>query len=324
VLIALLPKPEDGDRPIGLLPGLQRMASRWIRWIAGKPWGLHNSRSYVFGGRGASCESCAWRMAMNAEVAETQGKFSGSSLLDLVKAYERVNHRALRVVCCDTGFSLGALRMLLHVYRAPRTIVIKGVATKVVQTTKTIIAGCNNATTLLRALLIGPMDALCRNWASLRVGVMVDDIQLRSIRTTAKDVDDELRETEVSLEGDLRGCQLETAEKKRQLIAGCPLVAAACKKKPRNRKTHKRHAKNLGVDYAGGRRLGHRVRWSRLQNMRRRIQRLKRLRRAGVATYKLVATSLKPGMLYGIAATGAGDAFLNEVRKAARAGSRGE
>jgi len=58
--------------------------------------------------------------------------------------------------------------------------------------------------------------------------------------------------------------------------------------------------------------------------MRRRIQRLKRLRRAGVATYKLVATGLKPGMLYGIAATGAGDAFLNEVRKAARAGSRGE
>ena len=51
-------------------------------------------------------------------------------------------------------------------------------ATQCVRTSKTIIASCSNATTLLRIMLLAPLDTMCYMWQEVRVNVMVDDIIL--------------------------------------------------------------------------------------------------------------------------------------------------
>ncbi len=68
VLIALLPKPDGGLRPIGLMPMLVRLWSRVRRSVAVQ-WELANARPYFYGGPRRGALVAAWRQAFRADAA---------------------------------------------------------------------------------------------------------------------------------------------------------------------------------------------------------------------------------------------------------------
>ena len=93
-IIALLLKPDGGYRPIGLLPGLARIWSR-ARRDAALTWEAANARPYLYAGMTKGATVAAWKQAFRAEHAAAPKVHYAQSLLDLVKAFERIPHYIL-------------------------------------------------------------------------------------------------------------------------------------------------------------------------------------------------------------------------------------
>ena len=68
VVVVLLPKPDGGSRPIGLLPHLPRVWMRARRDEA-KQWEVQCDRPFLYAGSGRGSTVAAWRQAARAEVA---------------------------------------------------------------------------------------------------------------------------------------------------------------------------------------------------------------------------------------------------------------
>ena len=85
VVVVLLPKPDGGFRPIGLLPLLPRIWMRARRDVV-KTWERRNNRGYLYAGEARGATVAAWKQAARAESAVS----AGAVLLDLVKAFERI------------------------------------------------------------------------------------------------------------------------------------------------------------------------------------------------------------------------------------------
>ena len=94
VVICLLPKPDGGFRPIGLIPMLPRIWMRARRDIAAH-WEAKCSRPYLLAGADRGSTVAAWRQAFRAEAAAALDTSYVQVLLDLVKAFERIPHRVL-------------------------------------------------------------------------------------------------------------------------------------------------------------------------------------------------------------------------------------
>ena len=68
VLIALLPKPEGGFRPIGLLPLLPRLWMRVRRSVATE-WEASMHKPYLYAGKRMGSTVAAWKQGFRAEYA---------------------------------------------------------------------------------------------------------------------------------------------------------------------------------------------------------------------------------------------------------------
>ena len=89
VLIVLLPKPDGGLRPIGLFPTLIRIWMR-ARATAARAWEAAHALPSVFGCAGRGAQRAAWAAAFAAEASAASARHHVASLLDLVKAFERL------------------------------------------------------------------------------------------------------------------------------------------------------------------------------------------------------------------------------------------
>ena len=74
LIIVLLPKPDGGNRPIGIFATCIRIIARWSRWKFASRWELGNPRQYWFGESGKACDLCVWRQSMRAEYAVETGR----------------------------------------------------------------------------------------------------------------------------------------------------------------------------------------------------------------------------------------------------------
>ena len=93
-----------------------------------------------------------------------------------------VKHRQVARQGKKYGFNMFLLRFTLATYRMPRIASASGAVTAKVRTLRTILAGCSQATTLLRICFIEAMDKLSAAWKStLHLAVVVDDVQLQAV-----------------------------------------------------------------------------------------------------------------------------------------------
>ena len=319
LVVVLLLKPAGGDRPIGLFVGLVRVWLKLRRAIA-QQWEAQHPRRFFYGDKGKSAVDAAWRQALAAEHASAMGWHAAALFSDLAKAYETIDHDILWAEAQATGFHLGLLHLLLWLYRGCRVVSVGGVCSAPVWATRTVVAGCAFATTLMRIMLLRFGDRLTQHYSSLMVVIFVDDVQGLVVGPGGRPYETVVAAAEYAigqLEGELK---LQVSRTKTEVLTSGG--------RPRPRAFRQRQAlgvavarstKCLGIDFSCGRRASRRVQQSRLKRFGERRGRFRMLGRAGVDVGKLLRTGGTAAMTYGAEVAGAPPSLLRQMRAAARA-----
>ena len=319
VIIALLPKPDGGRRPIGLFPWLPRVWMRVRRQVA-RDWELANSRAYLYAGVGKGANVAAWKQGARAELTACLPHAQyGQALLDLVKAFERVPHHVLVREAAKLGYSLWILRLALAAYRLGRVVRVDGVLSSMVYAARGITAGSGLATTEMRILLINIVDSACKLYPAVTPTLFVDDLSAEVAGTFAF-VMKQLVPFVLCVCDSMTKDLLEVSKAKSVCTAsdeklGRALERGLCRFGIR----FVRRVKSLGTGLGAGTRRNAMAGAARLRAFRKRLPRFRRLRAAGVSTARLLRTGGTAAMTYGQSVMGVAPSVLLGQRRAAAA-----
>ena len=175
VVVVLLPKPDGGLRPIGLIPNAPRIWMRMRRPEA-KRWETKCDRSHLYAGSGRCSTVAAWKQAARGELAAATGKNYAQVLLDLVKAFERIPYRILLREAARLQYPLRLIRLAIATYRLPRVIRVGTAYSDLVVAMRGIVAGSGLATTEMRVVMIDIVDAALIQHPSVTPTLFVDDL----------------------------------------------------------------------------------------------------------------------------------------------------
>ena len=114
-------------------------------------------------------QRAAWAAAFAAEASAAQGKQHLASLLDLVKAFERIPHHLVAAAAARLGYNLVVLRLSLAAYRLARAIGVEGTFSCLLIATRGLTAGSGFATIELRLLLTEVLVIATKRWALLQL-----------------------------------------------------------------------------------------------------------------------------------------------------------
>ena len=179
------------------------------------------------------------------------------------------------------------------------------------------------ATTLLKLLLLSTLDSVAQDWPSVRLAVVVDDVQLTCVCDSAFTTTRLVRGAVAAcVKGFEKDAELVVSVPKFQVLTGSSDAATVVARfggvLANGLVTN---ARSLGVDFSGGKpRQASAVRKGRLTKARARLPFMRRLRAAGACTARLARTALAPAMLYGVGITGLGPALLLAARRIMRGG----
>ena len=112
-------------------------------------------------------QHAAWQVAFRAEVAAHSQLQYAQSLLDLVKAFEKIPHVHVYRAARKHGYNLWLLRLSLAAYRLPRAVGVDAVYSRLVVATLSLTAGSGFATTELHVLLLDVIDDAYRIWPTI-------------------------------------------------------------------------------------------------------------------------------------------------------------
>ena len=313
VLIVLLPKPDGGRRPIGLLPTLVRVWMR-VRGPIIRKWREALARDDVYGGPGKGAQRAAWMQAARAELAHMRSRCYGVVLVDLVKAFERVPHHLVAQAAHRRCYSSWILRLSLDAYRMARAVVIDGSCSRLVVATRGITAGSGFATEELCCLMLDVLDDI-RSIAPGAVRTLyVDDATLEAAGSQ-RSVAATLRSATRVLADGVEAAGLEVSVQKSVVLSSHPSLARKIARTRGHNGKRPLHsadrAKMLGCGTAGGRRRAIHVQQHRLKHARDCLPRVQRLRRAGVPTARWQRTAGNPALQYGADTIGVADSVLH-------------
>ena len=315
LLIVLLPKPDGGRRPIGLFPTFIRV---WMRARADltRTWEAAHALPCLYGGAGMGAQRAAWQVSYRAEVAARNRLEYGQTLLDLVKAFEKIPHEHLIAAGKKHGYNGCCLRLALAAYRLVRSIGVDGAYSRTIVAVLGITAGSGFATAVLRLLLFDDVTELTCSWPLLMISLYVDDLTLEATRSSKYQVMYMLTAATEHVVNHLQHrLQLEVSAKKSVTVAGRPSIAAGVAGLSRTQKVSARSStKLLGVASAGGRRRSVNVLKLRIKQLALRTPRIRALRRAGLSATRLVRAAGTPLVTYGADVTGMSCSHLRTAR----------
>ena len=321
-LVHLIPKPSGGRRPIGLLPTLIRVYER-ARRADVQAWRARctDPCNYMVAGRTAA--DAVWVQSVRDEAVRELGMVSASVLLDLIKAFECVRLDVVWRTALRTGFPMAVLRLALRAYCNARRLVYRGIVGDPIFSENAILAGGGLATDLLGLLLQDTIQLLRIEVPRVHLFVVVDDLTIRVEGKAAEVAHNLVRLTSLvirQLEQEL--CMRVSRGKKWTSPEDVKSVAVASSAETRDLLATgmralgipmRTHARNLGVDYAPGRRAKKRFvqrsRWVKVK------AKAKRCRRLGARAATVIArTAITPAIAYGSSSTGMPKRMLDSIR----------
>eukprot|EP00973_Karenia_brevis_P059268 8250120-Karenia_brevis.AAC.1 len=113
---------------------------------------------------------------LDDEACDGSGFVSGTSVIDLAKAYEHIGLNLLWLLSVFWQCPLDLVALALEAYSAPRALKVGQAHSRLVQTSKGLPAGSKYANRFLKVILILPMDLLLSRWPRLSITMYVDDI----------------------------------------------------------------------------------------------------------------------------------------------------
>ena len=318
VIIALLPKPDGGRRPIGLFPSLVRLWMR-IRLPVAQAWQRDHERPYFYAGPAKGADVAAWKQAARAELSSTLPLDYAIVLLDLVKAFERVPHDWLVRQAHRHGYNLFLLRLSIAAYRLARAVGINGVYAALVFATRGITAGAGHATVELRVLLMEWLDEATALCPVVTLTVYVDDIAAEATASESR-VLSSLVEVVRCIVASFVMMRLTFSPTKNVCCASRPRLGLALVKSLPDLAIRYRHrVVSLGSGLGAGRRRNAQVASARLTKFVQRRGRFRWLRRSGVRTDRLLRTGGVSALQFGQAVIGVSPATLLRQRRAVAA-----
>ena len=254
VFIALIPKTDGGNRPIGWYQSLFRVWSK-ARLTLVKFWERDYTNLLGFAApKGRSPTDIVWRHALNGELATVSSKHFGCILWDIRKCYEFVNHEILIDCAHRHDYPLAVLRICLQSYRTPRRILLNGLVSSFLEPTAGILAGCSKATSLLRLYLLDLMHSNIGSHPSVSLNIYIDDLALDASADNKQELVSLLTDAARDISFDLDNTiQLPIARQKSAVIANSTSTACLLRRclgelgGPRLGVV-----RPLGVDYSGG------------------------------------------------------------------------
>ena len=323
--MVLLEKPKGGHRGIGIFNSWYRLWARLRRPLARK-WEASHPRAYLAAVAGSSCIDTIWRHALQAEAAANVGRQVAAFCWDLKEFYEHISRSKLLARARLLDFPLRIITVVLNTYGGRRLLVLGGVAAWVGYPCSGVVAGCGFATYLVQVYSVPGLDPFISARDDLQVSLWIDDFTCQ-----AEDADEDRLVAKI-----VRGAAelLYIIEVDLEATVSCPkaaVVASSATLCSRIKKAlgklageARPSAEALGIDLVAGkpRRSFRRasVTARRLQRMRLRVARVKRLRKAGKdKTAKIFTAGLGPSAWYGMQVYGADDRELYDLQSAALA-----
>lgn len=174
VLTVLIPKAEEGLRPIAFFRTLYRMYSR-ARCINVKTWAEGVNQHRVNNAKNRGVGDSTWRNQVRIAIGGDETTVIEAQV-DAKQAFENVNRKQLVEIAAKVGYPMPELLTSIMAYFWPRHIVYEGVASRGIEPKSGIAAGSARATFELTALLLPALRlmAVCDPEAS--ISLHVDDI----------------------------------------------------------------------------------------------------------------------------------------------------
>ena len=321
-LVHMIPKPTGGRRPIGVMATLVRIYERVRRGIVVDWRVLHdNGCNFMVGGKSAS--DAVWQQSVRDEAAQEEGIVSASVLLDLIKAFECVRLDVVWKAAERLRFPLVILRLALQAYCKARRLLYRGIVGEEIISQNAILAGGGFATDMLSLLLSSTIDLIRQELPSVHLYVVVDDLTIRVegqageaarqlVRLTAlciSELEDNLdmkisRGAKWQIPDEVKSVAVSSSKVTRKSMAtGLRALGVPVKGQVRN----------LGIDYAPGKRARKRVvllsRWKQVK------KKAKRCRMIGTtAATEVGRSALIPAVTYGAACASTATGFMNDLR----------
>eukprot|EP00959_Pyramimonas_sp_CCMP1952_P344796 7221060-Pyramimonas_sp.AAC.1 len=101
---------------------------------------------------------------------------SASILLGLWKAFEQILHSQLLKACQAHNFPLWLAKLQINLYRMPRAVCLEGCCSDELEVMQTVLAGDAFATTLMKVMLLAPLDTMVIARRAVVPAVVVDDL----------------------------------------------------------------------------------------------------------------------------------------------------
>ena len=168
----------------------------------------------------------AWKQAARAENAAATGKAYAQTLLDLVKAFERVPYRVLRREASRLGYPLRILRLTIAAYKLPRVIRVGEAISDIIFAVRGMVAGSGSATTEMRLAMIHIVDAAIVAHPTVEPTLVVDDVSSEKAGE-ADDIAEELGSFTWMLVQLIRADDMEVSATKSLVSASNPSLGKA-------------------------------------------------------------------------------------------------
>ncbi len=243
-------------------------------------WERQHDRPYLYAGPSKGAQVATWKQAARAELSAAIGVEYAQTLLDLVKAFERVPHEVLLREAIRLGYPLWVFQLSLATYRLARVVRVDAAFSSLVWATRGITAGSVHATTEMRLFIINIIDSAIASFPLVKFVAYVDDITAEAAATRRLVLRDLVLATLFvcdRLTAD--GAEVSTS-KSFCAASNAELGATIAARLTRYGFKLRQRVKSLGTGLGAGVRRNASVAKGRLTSFRKRLRLFRRLRRA--------------------------------------------
>ena len=178
VLLAFIPKPTGGERPIALTAGLYRLFFRIRKPVVAK-WEEAKAGFWDSAIKGSDALRTAISRAVKNEVCIELGKPAVQICWDMEKFYDTIEPGLVAKEGRKLGYPISDLYMGILVHRSGRILRAHGGVSKYVTPRCSILAGCMQSTAWARVVLYDLLQE-AHNRFSVSIQSWVDDLTQRS------------------------------------------------------------------------------------------------------------------------------------------------
>ena len=319
-LMAVLPKPQGGERLIALMHRLLRAFFKARRWFISS-WEQSRADWWDNALKGSSALRAAVLRSFGSEAAVLAGASVVAAFVDIAKFYDSLDPVILVTQLIKLHFPTVSLLLHLQAHWGLRCVTKDSAVGRLFAGTRSILAGCTSSNSMARGYLHHICEAVSWKIPSARLSTFVDDFVLWLVGSRVT-LPHEMSKAVYTAYHYIQAAGLDISEKS-LLVASSKQIAIDAVKELKQKHNIKLdysvHAKDLGVGTTLGCKRTSLVltaRRKRAQKKTSKARTIQHVLKGAASSFfkKLWTTAIEPTMLYGAVATGVGKTAMAAVR----------